>query len=77
MSNPIPAKKAVKEADVLILECNRHTEMLRAGRYPWNVKRRILGDLGHLSNELAAEALVGSRDRKIAEGVFGPFEPRS
>jgi phosphoribosyl 1,2-cyclic phosphodiesterase len=58
-------KKAVKEADVLILECNHDTEMLRAGRYPWNVKRRILGDLGHLSNELAAEALVDLVTEKL------------
>lgn len=51
-------KEAAAEADVLIIECNHDTEMLRAGRYPWNVKRRILGDLGHLSNDAAAEALT-------------------
>jgi len=27
------------------------------GHYPWNIKRRILGDTGHLSNEAAGEAL--------------------
>jgi phosphoribosyl 1,2-cyclic phosphodiesterase len=27
------------------------------GRYPWNIKRRILGDTGHLSNEAAGDAL--------------------
>lgn len=50
-------KKQVADSDILILECNHDTEMLRVGRYPWNVKRRILGDLGHLSNEAAGEAL--------------------
>lgn len=50
-------KEAVAESDVLILECNHDIELLRVGRYPWNVKRRILGDLGHLSNDAAAEAL--------------------
>lgn len=43
--------------DVLILEANHDIEMLRMGRYPWNIKRRILGDTGHLSNEAAGEAL--------------------
>ena len=32
--------------------------MLRMGRYPWNVKRRILGDSGHVSNEDAGLALA-------------------
>jgi phosphoribosyl 1,2-cyclic phosphodiesterase len=44
-------------SDVLILESNHDVEMLRMGRYPWNIKRRILGDTGHLSNEAAGDAL--------------------
>jgi len=47
----------LKGLDVLILEANHDIEMLRMGRYPWNVKRRILGDTGHLSNDAAGEAL--------------------
>jgi phosphoribosyl 1,2-cyclic phosphodiesterase len=42
----------------LIFESNHDVEMLRMGAYPWNVKRRILSDHGHLSNEDAAEALL-------------------
>jgi phosphoribosyl 1,2-cyclic phosphodiesterase len=45
------------KSDVLVLESNHDIEMLRMGRYPWNIKRRILGDTGHLSNEAAGEAL--------------------
>jgi phosphoribosyl 1,2-cyclic phosphodiesterase len=45
------------KSDVLVLESNHDVEMLRMGRYPWNIKRRILGDTGHLSNEAAGEAL--------------------
>jgi phosphoribosyl 1,2-cyclic phosphodiesterase len=29
--------------------------MLKAGKYPYQLKRRILSDSGHLSNESAAE----------------------
>lgn len=50
-------KALLADSDVLILESNHDVDMLRAGSYPWNVKRRILSDNGHLSNDAAAEAL--------------------
>ncbi|MBJ6361654.1 MBL fold metallo-hydrolase [Paenibacillus sp. GCM10012307] len=50
-------KQQVIESDVLVLESNHDVDMLRVGRYPWNIKRRILGDMGHLSNDAAGEAL--------------------
>ncbi|MBB6695095.1 MBL fold metallo-hydrolase [Cohnella xylanilytica] len=49
--------RQLKQSDVLVLESNHDVNMLRMGRYPWNIKRRILGDTGHLSNEAAGEAL--------------------
>jgi phosphoribosyl 1,2-cyclic phosphodiesterase len=51
-------KKIIDGADAYILEANHDIQMLLAGRYPWNVKRRILGDSGHISNEDAGEALA-------------------
>lgn len=42
-------------ADLLVLESNHDIEMLRAGRYPYPLKQRILGPQGHLSNTAAAE----------------------
>lgn len=50
-------KRHIIDSDVLVLESNHDTEMLRMGRYPWNIKRRILSDVGHLSNVAAGEAL--------------------
>lgn len=50
-------KERIMDSDVLVLEANHDVEMLRLGRYPWNIKRRILGDTGHLSNEAAADAI--------------------
>jgi phosphoribosyl 1,2-cyclic phosphodiesterase len=61
-------KEKVTDSDVLVIEANHDIEMLRVGRYPWNVKQRILSDLGHLSNEAAGEALYGmlsERTRRI------------
>ncbi|MBP1994638.1 MBL fold metallo-hydrolase [Paenibacillus eucommiae] len=50
-------KEKIVDSDALVLETNHDVEMLRVGHYPWNIKRRILGDKGHLSNEAAGEAL--------------------
>ena len=43
--------------DGLLMESNYDTNMLMKGRYPERVKRRIASDLGHLSNEQAADFL--------------------
>ena len=45
-------------ADAAVLEANHDVGMLRSGPYPYYLKRRILGDGGHLSNEAAAECAV-------------------
>lgn len=45
----------VMESDLALIESNHDVEMLKNGRYPWPLKKRILGDRGHLSNEHAAE----------------------
>lgn len=50
-------KEQIIDSDVLILESNHDVELLRMGKYPWNIKRRILSDIGHLSNEAAGEGL--------------------
>lgn len=51
-------QKAVEGADILILESNHDVEMLKNGSYPYELKRRILSTLGHLSNESAGNLLA-------------------
>ncbi|MFC7440137.1 MBL fold metallo-hydrolase [Laceyella putida] len=48
----------VSGSHAIVWESNHDVEMLRMGAYPWNVKRRILSDTGHLSNEDAGAALT-------------------
>lgn len=43
--------------DAVLLESNHDVRMLEAGPYPYYLKRRILGDHGHLSNETAGRLL--------------------
>lgn len=42
----------------VLLESNHDINMLKNGRYPIVLKRRILGDFGHLSNTAAAETVL-------------------
>jgi phosphoribosyl 1,2-cyclic phosphodiesterase len=49
---------SIGECDILLLESNHDVEMLKVGSYPYWLKRRILSDLGHLSNELAGKVVV-------------------
>lgn len=51
-------KGMIKGANTYIFESNHDLDMLRMGKYPWNVKRRILSDEGHVSNEDAGLALA-------------------
>lgn len=54
--------------DCLIMEANHDEEMLIKGQYPWPLKKRILGDKGHLSNKVAAECLsqvVGPQTQQV------------
>lgn len=46
------------QSDLLIIEANHDVDMLKIGRYPWFLKKRILGDKGHLSNESAGKVLL-------------------
>lgn len=49
--------EAFKHVNVLLLESNHDVNMLSVGRYPYQLKCRILGDKGHLSNESAGRLL--------------------
>lgn len=45
-------------AEVLYLEANHDYNMLMVGKYPYQLKQRVAGNRGHLSNETVAE-LIG------------------
>ena len=45
-------------SDCIVIESNHDEEMLRYGRYPAFLKKRILSEQGHLSNDACAEAVA-------------------
>ena len=44
-------------SDYILLESNYEPNMLKCSRYPYQLKKRILGENGHLSNEDAANTI--------------------
>jgi phosphoribosyl 1,2-cyclic phosphodiesterase len=59
-------KDSLKRCDVLVIESNHDLEMLRVGPYPWSVKQRVLGRVGHLSNLALADFLTDDYDNNAA-----------
>lgn len=61
-------KKTIAGANAFIFEANHDVSMLQMGSYPWNVKRRILGDYGHVSNEdcgLALSDVITNETKRV------------
>ncbi len=48
----------IKGSHAVLLESNHDIGMLQCGPYPYYLKQRIIGDLGHLSNDAAAENVL-------------------
>lgn len=48
----------IRESEVILLEANHDVEMLKFGPYPYDLKRRVLSEVGHLSNEDCGQAIV-------------------
>jgi phosphoribosyl 1,2-cyclic phosphodiesterase len=47
-------KERLKGSNILIIEFNHDENILRESHYPWEIKQRIMGRLGHLSNAQGA-----------------------
>ncbi len=45
----------ILKSDLVLLESNHDAQMLRCGPYPFELKKRIMSDFGHLSNDACAE----------------------
>ncbi len=55
-----------KLCDVAFLEANYDDEMLEKGNYPYHLKRRIKGRLGHLSNRQAFDLFTQHRSPNLS-----------
>lgn len=58
-------------ADILMLESNHDVEMLKNGRYTYHQKKRILSEVGHLSNVGAGTLLKDAFSQKLKHVILG------
>lgn len=72
---PREVQRQLRDNDLLVLEANHDVELLHTGPYPAFLKRRVLGQHGHLSNEATAQALASCRDRVPAEVWLAHLSP--
>ena len=64
-------KNNIKDSDFVLLESNHDVEMLKVGPYPYELKRRILSDYGHLSNENAGKTVVDILNGRVKKVMLG------
>jgi len=65
---PIRKYDLIRNANAYMIESNYESEMLLESNRPWMLKRRILDDTGHLSNEDSAKLLtdiIGDQTKTI------------
>ncbi len=55
-------EERLRGCHLLLVESNHDGEMLRSGPYPWALKQRVGGRMGHLSNDDAAALLATAAD---------------
>lgn len=62
--------KHMDSLDALMLECNYDYDMLMNGGYPYSLKRRVSGALGHLDNR-QSEAILRKIDLSRIQHLIG------
>ena len=60
-----------RDCDLLLLESNHDVEMVHNGPYPYPLKRRVLSDFGHLSNENCAKVLSETFSTRLKYILLG------
>lgn len=61
----------LKDSNLLYVEANHDIHMLQAGPYPYYLKRRILGERGHLCNEKAAQLVTELMNHRLKQVILG------
>lgn len=63
--------ESLQGMNALMLEANHDVNMLQVGPYPYYLKQRILGNRGHLSNELSGRLLSRLLNDKLQSVCLG------
>ncbi len=63
-------RERAEHADLLFIESNHDVGMLKCGPYPYPLKKRILSDKGHLSNDACGELLTKLYSHGVRRAVL-------
>ncbi|MDO5292451.1 MAG: MBL fold metallo-hydrolase [bacterium] len=63
--------KQLTGCNAILIEANHDINMLQVGAYPYILKRRILGDRGHLSNDNSGKLLCSIHHEGLKHIVLG------
>ncbi len=61
----------LKDSNILFIEANHDIDMLQNGLYPYYLKKRILGDKGHLSNRMSGRLISEVMSKKLQYVMLG------
>ena len=61
----------LKNLNAVLLESNHDIHMLEVGPYPYYLKQRVMGDKGHLSNELSGRLLCDILHENLQHVLLG------
>lgn len=67
----------LRGCQLLLIEANHDDRMLQEGPYPWPLKQRVAGRLGHLSNREAAALLAETVDGECRAVVLAHLSERN
>ncbi len=62
---------SLKNCDLLYVEANHDIRMLELGPYPYQLKRRILGNYGHLCNEVSGRLIGHLLNERLQHILLG------
>jgi len=68
---PDSVRMQLRGSDALLLESNHDLNMLKVGPYPWSVKQRVMGRMGHLSNDAACSFVREDLDNRTSTLILG------
>ena len=61
----------LKGLNAVVLEANHDIHMLEVGTYPYSLKQRVMGEKGHLSNELSGRLLCDILHGNLQQVILG------
>lgn len=67
----------LKQSKFVLLESNYEPEILRCCSYPYQVKTRIAGNRGHLSNNVAGQTIVKLLEHGLQNVMLGHLSKES